>query len=280
MIEAYINKKLHSIPEKFSECSPKQALFLLDAIHNQKYRTFLDVKIAFLRKFTNIPFTKLYKLSRKLKKYSVYEEYENHVSKLGVLTQPLNFIEKKIELQKNIIPYLKYGFLKLGRLYPPADSLSNLKTWEMAFAVKYAKEYSGENPEELNHLIGLLYRTSFPFWKIRKKYGFKTDDRRRQFYDALIPLYVKRVAKIPQTEKIAILIWFNTAYQNFVNQNKDLFDKVSDNKPDDFSWMDMILSVEYSIPGDEEKIANSYALAFLGRLAIIKRNIENSKLKK
>lgn len=289
MIEFTVNKKANSIPENFDEFSEKHWFVFMKAICSPHSQSWSDVKIHFLKRFSSIPFRILYRLSKSKDLYDK-EEYLQHCSSIALLSEKLSFFEQLIEVKNNPLPVLRFGLLGLRRLFPPKADLANLKTWEMAFAVKYSKEYSvlvSANASQmlidnaLNYFIATVYRPSLPLWPILFKAGFSPFDRRRKFHDSLIPVFARRIASVPLFKKLLILYWFNSSYKNFTEMFPALFFKADSNNAsdddDDFSWADMIVSAENSMPGDEDKVANSYASMFLQRLVVNKRNLDKLK---
>jgi hypothetical protein len=288
MIEFTVNGKLNSLPENFSEFSPRQWRFFFRVLCSGKSLEWEDVKVAFVKKFTSIPVRKIRKLGVNVKNEADWEEFLEHSSRVRLLTSKMNFFEQTINIPSNPLPYLSYGFLGFRKLYPPSDGLGNLLTWEMAFATKYSslcsvnmadKEKVFQYNIALDKMIATIYRPGRPMWKLLYKYGYSPEDRRRKFYDSLIDAYAVRLRKIPLFKKMIIFSWFNSQYKEFSKQFESLFNQVSNGNADDFSWADMIISVEGSMPGDEEKIGNSSAAFFLQRLVLNKKMLEHIKEK-
>lgn len=285
MIEFDVNGKHNLLPENFSEFSAGQWRFFVKLLCSSNVSDWEDVKVAFVRKYTSIPVRKIRRLGQNAKCDADWEEYINHASQIRLLTDKLKYFESTISIDFNPLPVLRYGFLNLRKLYPPNDGLGNLLTWEMAFATKYSHEssaalsdkVSAEQVKALNCLVACIYRPGRFFWPLLRKYGYFPEDRRRKFYDALIDLYAARLRKVPLFKKMIILSWFNCQYKTFSQQFQSLFSAATNGNPDDFSWADMIISVEGSIPGDEEKIGNTPAAFFLERLVLNKKMIEQLK---
>jgi hypothetical protein len=292
MIEFSVNGRANLIPENFSEFSALHWAVFVKSLSDPNTQSWDDVKLSFLRKFSNIPFRKLKRFQKKIKSGEDYEEYINHCSKIALFNEKLDFFSKKMVFHINPISYIKYGRFNIFKLFPPDNSLSNMSVWEMAYATKYSQEhdsflklsadkYSSDIPDSLsnalNNLIAVLYRRPRFFWRLRYKYGFHPDDRRRRFFDSLVPLFAKKISALPEFKKQLIFFWFNSRYEIFSKNFPEIFSsskKEDKSKSSDFSWSDIIVSFENSIPGDESKIANSSAYAFLKRLCINKKNID------
>lgn len=277
MIDYLINNKTYQIPQSFTDFNEKHWRFFFSCIEKQKYSS-LDIKLRFLKKFTNIPFNKIEKL-RKTKNVENSEEYFNHISKIQILLDNLSFFETKIKFEQCPFNFLKPRF-SLFKLYPPNNSLSNMKVWEMAIAIDQIKQYEHtKDIKHLNQFVGSIFRKSIPFWKVLRKFNIKSFDRRVKFDDSLIDVYENNAKKIPVFLKKLAIAWFSFSYSSFVSHNKELFssnEKGSSND-DDFTWADMILTAENSAPGDEDKIANSYAWLFMRRMVLQKRAYEKIK---
>jgi len=273
MKEYLINGKTKKIPTFFSDFSDKDWVFFFKLIHKNKYSA-LDIKMKFLKRFTNINFNKIDKL-RRSKNVKFFDEYENHISKIQLLLEDMNFLDKKIVFDKCPLPKIRYNKFSLFSLYPPNDSLSNVKVWEMALTINYVKNYeASKNIEDINRFFGCVFRKSIPFWKILRTFNIKAFDRRVEFSDSLIDRYEKNAKNVPLHIKKLALAWFNDSYLAFTKKNKELFSSGDSKNDDDFTWADMILTAENSSPGDEKKISNSYAWLFMRRMVLQKRMSE------
>ena len=265
-------------PEKFSELTPKQLLSFME-LSGKGYNEY-ELKIQFLRKnFFRLPISRinaLRKFSKKEKSEALAQAYYNgwleNSSSIHELVKLLKFLNDTPVYTDNPVP--RYRLLR-----GPAHQLKNLTIWEFALAEKAMFDFMATGDmSQLNRLVAIIMRR-MSLWQLAKSLFTFVDDFRTDFHDQLIERNMKRVVKMPEHYKFAILAYFRSTRETF----KDAFPYVYSNvakkktsKDDEGNWGDVIMQMSGDVPGNEEKVAKVNLYTFLYRIDAL---IENQKKK-
>ncbi|UOB16576.1 hypothetical protein [Abyssalbus ytuae] len=130
-------------------------------------------------------------------------------------------IHKQVDMVffNQLLPVIKIGFKKY---YGPSSALTNTVYGEYIQALTAFNDYSRTGEQHyLDTLIATLYRPKKWFNRIRKYLSNYSSDARRKFNPSLSPLYAKKIAKLPLSEKWAIYLFFASC-QHFIATNEAL----------------------------------------------------------
>jgi hypothetical protein len=122
-----------------------------------------------------------------------------------------NFVFEKLTLTRNLLPKIKVGLFKW--YFGPGDRLNDIdiEEFSMAFSA-YSQYISTRNEIHLNNLVAILYRPASQEYHI-------TGDIRVPYNFKKITEYVKKIRKIPEEYKQAVLLFFMGCLDYF-SQNK------------------------------------------------------------
>lgn len=188
-------KKLScQVPEEWNELSRKQLLFtMLVFSRTDHHRTRQHHLLQNLLQLPDAEFDAL-------PPWVLYE--------LRSLTRFLLEDEPAKPFTKQLLPVVRpYGFSR--RYYGPADLLVNLSFAEFIAAESYLFRYlQKQDAASLHGFIATLYRPQRWFHSVRKRLGDYTGDNREPFNEHLVAGRAKHLAKLPVTQKAAILAWY------------------------------------------------------------------------
>ena len=122
-------------------------------------------------------------------------------------------------LTRQLLPRIRVG---VTYYYGPADRLKNLTFKEFVFAYNLYVAYKKyKQPERLDQLIAVLYRPKQP--GLTTQHPDYQGDLRQPFNNHLIEQRAKKMAKLPDYYKQAILIWFEGCFNWMVERYEQLF---------------------------------------------------------
>jgi hypothetical protein len=115
-------------------------------------------------------------------------------------------LELDLSSTKNLIP-------RIGKLYGPADALSDLSFFEYIEAhhafLECAADSSGSVPvENIDRLIAILYRPKRRFSWLRKLSPLWNGQMREKYNEHTVEDRLLKVSKLPIEVKVGILIWY------------------------------------------------------------------------
>jgi hypothetical protein len=140
---------------------------------------------------------------------------------LGLAITPVQYCQIKwladfllaesVGLTVQLLPFVDTHWYR-RRLWGPAEAFRNLRFLEFVFADSYFVAYVNSQDEQwLDRLLAVLYRPQrFPYRPNSTNYG---GDRRQDFNENLIEARALQLAKLPRTEKLAILTWYRGCRQ-------------------------------------------------------------------
>ena len=195
------------IPSHVSELSPKQYLTFVKLLLLQEqgeitweqFRIRLIVSLMDIRKTRRyiqpdqaaLVEANLYQLSE------LMDSFCDPVEAEGRTKLVLN-----ISFTKNLVP-------RIGRLYGPADGLTNISFFEYIDAHhSYIEFIDTLNPDALDRLVTILYRPKKWFAGIRSRLNSWDGQKRIPYNDNQVDKRQKKVKLLPYHYKYAVFLWF------------------------------------------------------------------------
>ena len=261
------NKEV-KFPENFAELTPKQFLSFMEL--SGKGYTEYELKIQFLRKnFFKLPITRIHALRKFAKKEksealaaAYYEGWLDNSSAIHDLVKLLKFLNDTPEYLNNPIP--KYRLLR-----GPSHHLKNISIWEFALAENAMFDFlETGDMDSLDRFVAILMRPLSASKVLKSIYAY-VDDYRSKFHDELIDRNIKRVRKMPEHYKFALLAYFRSTRETFKEVFPNVYGSVSKKKTpegEDGNWGDVILQMSGEVPGQEDQVSRVNLYLILSRI--------------
>lgn len=262
----YSKRKL--IPESFSELTGKQLLFYLRLLAENHSPEVM--KLHFANQFFRLPISRIngYKEVAQFegneeKKQALIDAWFDNCDELNYLIHEFNFLEKPIEITKNLFPIRRIGFRFFAG---PSDEMKNVSIWEYAVAENTLLNYLADlNPMHLHKLAAILYRPISIKQLFNKIFNGSCKDLRIPFRDHMIIKNQNKLKRADLLFTLAIPIFFRSVRNTLPEKYPHIYNgkKKSDDE-DGMSWGDVI--VKMSKPGEEDKVGSVDFHTFLYRL--------------
>jgi hypothetical protein len=228
-----------SLPSQWNELSRKQ-LLCVSRLFSAKL-TLVEFRVRALFEFLS--------LKRKIFKRIAPED-------AFTLCESLDFLNKEVNLTRNLIPVIKIGVRKY---YGPSDALVYCTFGEFTLACSALDEYQKTGEEKsLDQLVAILYRPQKLFWSIRKHFT-DNQDSRVKFMNRALKKRAGNLGRVDHCVKYSVYLFFNgvlnslPALYPYVYRQKDEADS------QDNGWASLIISLADGKTDDKslETIMNS-----------------------
>lgn len=172
------------------------------------------------------------------------------------LCESLVFLNKEVNLTRNLIPVIKTG---LKKYYGPADAMVYCTFGEFTLACSALDEYQKTGEEKyLDQLVTIFYRPQKFFWSIRKYYT-DNQDHRTKFMNRTLKRRASKIGQVEHCIKYSVSLFFNgvlnslPALYPYVYRHKDETDS------QDNGWASLIISLADGKTDDKslETVMNS-----------------------
>ena len=129
-------------------------------------------------------------------------------------------------------------------LYAPADGLSNITLYELAFTFTLFENYLSTQDDALaNRLIAALYRPSRPETKAERESEWFGDRRiPLRKYEKTLDKRAEQVASLPMLTRRVILFWFASCRQAIIDRHPKVFYR-ADGERSQYGWGGVMLAM-------------------------------------
>lgn len=234
MAELFLNNDKYILPESWDELTELQLLRIADLsmlnLSPYEFRLYLLVAILDFTVPQEMAYSvnneRCYRMRSKKITYLISEVDLAYtcINSLGFLFTERNVgddvvLDIDCKLSKSLITSIKVN----GEDWiAPGDALNNIIYEEYIRALISASEFTNtHNPSDLHKLIATLYRPA------KNDGSANTGDMRIPFNDFAVEENAKKLNKLPEYVKIAILLQFNGALYSIAQTFKDAFKKGS-----------------------------------------------------
>jgi len=228
-----------SLPSEWNELSRKQLLFVSRLFSSQL--TVVDFRVRALFEFLSI--------KRKTFKRIAPED-------AFTLCESLDFLNKEVNLTRNLIPEIKAG---LRKYHGPADAMVYCTFGEFTLACSALDEFQKTGEEKyLDELVAILYRPRKLFWSIRKHLT-DNQDSRAKFMNRAFKKRARKFARVDRCVKYSIYLFFNGVLNSLPALYPYVYQEKSEAGDQDNGWASLIISLADGKTDDNslETIMNS-----------------------
>jgi hypothetical protein len=228
-----------SLPSEWNELSRKQLLFV-SKLFSAKL-TLVEFRVKALFEFLSIK-------RKNFKRIAPEDAF--------TLCESLDFLNKEVNLTRNLIPFIKAG---LNKYFGPADAMVYCTFGEFTLACSALDEFQKTGEEKfLDQLVAILYRPQKFFWSIRK-YFTDNQDPRLKFMNRTLKKRVRKIEKVDPCVKYSIYLFFNGVLNSLPGLYPYVYQQKGETQDQDNGWASLIISLADGKTDDQslETIMNS-----------------------
>ena len=228
-----------SLPSQWNELSRKQLLFVSKLFSAQL--TIVDFRVKALFEFLSIK-------RKNFKRIAPEDAF--------TLCESLDFLNKEVNLTRNLIPEIKAG---LRKYHGPADAMVYCTFGEFTLACSALDEFQKTGEEKfLDQLVAILYRPKKIFWFIRK-YFTDNQDPRGKFMNRTLKKRAGKIVKVDHCVKYSIYLFFNGVLNSLPALYPYVYQEKNEAGDQENGWASLIISLADGKTDDKslETIMNS-----------------------
>jgi len=212
-----------SLPSEWNELSRKQLVFVSGLFSTQL--TMVDFRVKALFEFLSI--------KRKTFKRITPED-------AFTLCESLDFLNKEVNLTRNLIPVIKAG---LRKYHGPSDAMVYCTFGEFTLACSTLDEYQKTGEEQyLDQLVAILYRSQKFLWSIRK-YFTDNQDPRAKFMNRTLKKRAGKLGKLDHSLKYSTYLFFNGVLNSLPSLYPFVYKQKDETNSQDNGWASLIISL-------------------------------------
>ncbi len=224
-----------TVANSWADLNQAQLLYIADnwQAWDLLFKNNVSVEFARAKLFINLIIDKS---ARELKKIAKYLSHIDNHDQLEEILSIGDFVFKKIQYTKNLLPTIKIGWFK--KLHGPADELANTCINEFSFCIGYYNSYNRKKEEKyLDLLVACLYRDSYKNWE-------DTGDIRKPFNNNTADKYLEEIAKLSFAIKMAVYLFFHCSIDLFSKRFPLVFSRGEESSASpDNTFLDIILKL-------------------------------------
>jgi len=228
-----------TLPSEWNELSRKQ-LLCVSRLFSAKL-TLVEFRVRSLFEFLSLK-------RKNFKRIAPEDAY--------TLCESLDFLNKEVNLTRNLIPVIKAG---LRKYHGPADAMVYCTFGEFTLACSALDEFQKTGEEKyLDELVAILYRPQKFFWSIRK-YFTDNQDPRARFMNRALKKRAGKIARVDHCVKYSIYLFFNGVLNSLPGLYPYVYQEKNEAGDQDNGWASLIISLADGKTDDKslETIMNS-----------------------